>query len=33
MDEVLKLADDLVEWSAKQTELYAKVGTRMGDAP
>jgi phosphatidylserine decarboxylase len=27
----LKLADDLVEWSAKQTELYAKVGTKMGD--
>ena len=28
----VKLADDLVEWSAKQTELYAKVGTKMGEA-
>lgn len=29
----VKLADDLVEWSAKQTELYAKVGTAMADKP
>jgi phosphatidylserine decarboxylase len=26
----VRLADDLVEWSAKQVELYAKVGTAMG---
>ncbi len=27
----VKLAADLVEWSAKQVELYAKVGTAMAD--
>lgn len=26
----VKLAADLVEWSSQQTELYARVGTRMG---
>ncbi len=28
----VKLAADLVAWSAKQTELYARVGTTMGRA-
>ncbi len=28
----VKLAADLVEWSSKQTELYAQVGSRMGSA-
>ncbi|MCW1923063.1 phosphatidylserine decarboxylase [Luteolibacter arcticus] len=27
----VKLAADLVEWSSKQVELYAKVGTAMGE--
>ena len=27
----VKLAADLVDWSSKQTELYAKVGTAMGE--
>jgi len=26
----VQLADDLVEWSSQQTELYAKVGTQLG---
>ncbi len=28
----IRLAPDLLEWSAKQTELYARIGSRMGTA-
>jgi len=29
----IRLENDLLEWSSKQTELYARIGSRMGCAP